>query len=615
MERRHPGEWCLMRRVTMLAVILIVASANLAVAQEYLFSIPEMMLAVTVNPDASVDMYYEITFYCEPGAHAIDFVDVGLPDGNYDLGNMYAQVTNSSGQTTECYGITKSDYVDIGVAVPLGAGAIQPGQTGVFQFRTTMPNRVYNDTTRKDLAYLEITPTWFGSQYVTGTSKLGILIYLPKSVKPEELLYGKVPFTRKAQDANHTIAAWYMPSASITGPHEVSVSFPMRVMDRVVRISIFGLFLKWWEENPETRFIIGLIMTVLFGIIFFRASAGTGISCFLGLLVILGWVFILNPGLQLLGILALPFLWHWSGKALKRKQGKYLPPIQSVAGGGVKRGLTAPEAAVILELPLSRVLTMALFGLLKKGVLQQVDDAPLTLKVTESFAGRDRTPRRRAAAEAGIVLHGYEQPFISALLEAPGKPVREVNFNAALKELITNTVKKMEGFELEKTRSYYSYIVNKAWAEAKGIGDVEKRTEHTDDNLLWLMVSPDYDDEFRYWDRGGYHYHPPWTRGGSIGLPDGGSVPTPDSARTSFTDVAASFAGWSENVAGSVASSIDPAAIGIAKSGVMDLSGVDRVTMDVLESMASGSGGGGGGGGGCACAGCACACACAGGGR
>jgi len=66
-------------------------------------------------------------------------------------------------------------------------------------------------------------------------------------------------------------------------------------------------------------------------------------------------------------------------------------------------------------------------------------------------------------------------------------------------------------------------------------------------------------------------------------------------------------------VAGGLVSKVDPAALGISRQGVVDLSGVDKVTVDVLQGMAEG--GGGGGGGGCACAGCACACACAGGGR
>ena len=90
--------------------------------------------------------------------------------------------------------------------------------------------------------------------------------------------------------------------------------------------------------------------------------------------------------------------------------------------------------------------------------------------------------------------------------------------------------------------------------------------------------------------------------------------------KTSFGDVAASFAGWTENTMGNMADAIAPGSLQVkGASGVINLGGVDKVTGDIFKSLAtsSGSGGGSGGGGGCACAcaGCACACACAGGGR
>jgi hypothetical protein len=72
---------------------------------------------------------------------------------------------------------------------------------------------------------------------------------------------------------------------------------------------------------------------------------------------------------------------------------------------------------------------------------------------------------------------------------------------------------------------------------------------------------------------------------------------------------------------GGLAAAIMPGSMNLPdpKGGLVDLSGVDRVTGDIFEALSESSGSGGGGGGGsscaCACAGCACACACAGGGR
>jgi len=116
----------------------------------------------------------------------------------------------------------------------------------------------------------------------------------------------------------------------------------------------------------------------------------------------------------------------------------------------------------------------------------------------------------------------------------------------------------------------------------------------------------------------GRPYRPIWVRG----APFSGAGPAPATpaaaGTTSFGDVAASFAGWSENTMGSMASAIAPGSLGVSKpgGGFLDLSGADHVTGEFFQALAESSGsGGGGGGGGCACAGCACACACAGGGR
>ena len=105
-----------------------------------------------------------------------------------------------------------------------------------------------------------------------------------------------------------------------------------------------------------------------------------------------------------------------------------------------------------------------------------------------------------------------------------------------------------------------------------------------------------------------------------MGIPTSSTKPTGGSApgRTTFSDVAASFAGWTENTMGDMASAISPGSLQVeGPGGIVNLSGADKVTGDIFKSLASSSGGGGSGGGSCACAcaGCACACACAGGGR
>jgi hypothetical protein len=298
-----------------------------------------------------------------------------------------------------------------------------------------------------------------------------------------------------------------------------------------------------------------------------------------------------------------------------RRRGKYLPAMATVEGGGIKRGLTAPQAAVLLELPLKRILALVIFGLLKKGVLRQTRADPLTVEVVEEYRV-SRKARRKVASRKGVALYGYEHPVVDLLLVG-NKPVARHDFSSAIGKLIESTAARMKGFDLADTREYYRSIVARAWRQAEAIGDIEQRTERVDRNFEWLLLDDGWDRRFGRWGSGGYHYRPVWTRpvgGPGTTIPTGTTGGTP---QTSLREVAASFTGWAENTTGQLAAAIEPGKLGIdvPSSAVLDLSGVDQVTADVFEALASSSGGGGGGGGGCACAGCACACACAGGGR
>ncbi len=593
-----------MKHRILAALILALTAAPVAVAQNYSFSVPRMMLEVTPNKDASVLLEYTIEFACAAGADAIDVVDVGLPHKGYDISNMRASIAGY-----DAADIRKSEYIDCGVEVHLSPYAIPPGQSGEFHFACTMPNLVFQDTTNKDNASLQITPTWFDGDLLTGTTDLYIVVYLPESVELEEALYQKVPFSDKATFKNKKAVIWEMSNTRVDGPHLVGVSFPKHDLE-VVRMTRLMLLWKWWTENGAVRFFWAIIYFVLFGIFFFRLSNGTGITVFIFLLGFGAIVFAFSPFLEAIALPVLIPVWWLAERSRTAKRGGYLPPIASVEAGGIKRGLTVPEAAVIMELPLGKVLALVVFGLLKKGLVREVATDPLAVAVPEQYHGSP-SERQKAVREAGTVIHAYEQPFLDTFEQNPGTPIPELNLQEAMKGLIEKAAERMSGFNLPQTREYYESIVYGAWTKAKAFGDLSKRTDFINDNLLWLMLDDDYDSYFVTWHHGGYHYHPGWSQGGTVGLP----APTVTTGGTTTTgDVAASFAGWAENVTGRLAGTLDPVSLGTAEHGGINLAGVDKVTLDVLESMADSSGSGGGGGG-CACAGCACACACAGGGR
>lgn len=609
--------------VILVGIVLPALSASPLTAQDYLFSVPKVQMLVTVNPDASVKIEYDFTFENTPGHHAIDVVDIGTPQPGYDLRNVAAWINGRP-----LGDIRHSQYVTPGFEVHLDQWAIPPGGSGQFRVEFTMPNMVFQDTTRSDYASLRITPTWFGDQYVRGTTDLQIAIQLPKSVQPDEALHQGLSFALKAVTPEGARVGWAFPDTRFTGKHEVAVSFPRRDLQRVVVMTKLGLMLKWFSESPHARINLGILFLVLFAFLFFRFSGLTGFSLYFILSAVACALFWYSPGWHLLSLPIVVVLIGLNEWFLGSRKLKYMPPIAQVEGGGIKRGLTAPEAAVLLEMPVAKALSLVVFGLLKKGVVRQVQADPLAVEVDKDFVTQGELPAvdqsqqaescREAAVKRGIVVHNYEQPFIYLLQHHPGKPVRDINFSLAMKQLIQGTAERMKGFDLSDTKDYYRAIIRRAMQQAAAIGDIPQREQTIDRNFEWILMDDGFPTVFNYGP-----YRPSWTRGSMFPMSGGGSVPSPTSSipgTTTFGDVSASFAGWAENTMGSLASSISPGSLNLPNpsGGFLDLSGVDHVTGEFFQALseaATSGGGGGGGGGGCACAGCACACACAGGGR
>jgi len=607
----------------------------------YSFQVPQMEMEVFVEPDASVRIRYRITFANNPTGDTIDIVDIGTPSAEYELKTVQA---SCRGQPARL--IRPSEYVKPGFEVHLGPGQIPPGQQGLFQTQFTVRNLVFQDTTRSDYASLRITPTWFGPQFVTGTTHLKLAVHLPPGIKPEEVLHQGQNFSAKAVFQDHVVVMWEWAATRLTQAHLVGVSFPKRVMERVIRQTAWDLLKHWYRQATGLRVFLGLLSWTLFAFLYFRLTGRTGVVVFV-ILSVVSLIFFENLlGLEL-APLPMVILLFIGNRWLQRRLGRgYLPPIAQIEGGGIKRGLTAPEAACLLELPLGRVLGLVIFGLLKKGILRQVSDDPLVVDVVEDFryggqtaqpgaepAAPAETPAafyRRKGQEKGVIIHSYEYPFLQLLEANPGRPVETIDFGPALRQLIDRVVQRMAGFDLEQTKEYYRWVVRRAVEQAASIGQIEQRQEHLDRQFEWVLVDDDWPTVFVG------PYRPPWMRGpvarsgGPVLRPFGyprpsvspsgpvPSAPPPLPGQPTGKDVAASFAGWAENTFGRLASALTPGSVNLPtpSGGFVDLSGFDRLTGEFFKALAEArSSGGGGGGCACACAGCACACACAGGGR
>jgi len=254
------------------------------------------------------------------------------------------------------------------------------------------------------------------------------------------------------------------------------------------------------------------------------------------------------------------------------------------------------EAAILMEQPLDKMMTMILFGVIKKGAAEVVKRDPLEL----SFA-----------AEEPADLHQYERDFLKAFGE-PDLLKRRSLLQDMTVAIVRSVSDKMKGFSRKETVEYYRNITEKAWAQVEAANTPEVKSQKIDENLEWTMLDKDYDDRTRrsfngpvympmWWGHYDPTYRPSTTSVGPVSAPtSGGSRALPGA------DFAASVVGGVQNFSSKV--------IGNVSSFTEKITGVTNPPPKPSASSGR-SGGGGGHSCACACACAGCACACAGGGR
>jgi hypothetical protein len=284
-------------------------------------------------------------------------------------------------------------------------------------------------------------------------------------------------------------------------------------------------------------------------------------------------------------------------RAARRRRMEYLPPTLAVEGSEIRRGLTAPEAAILMEMSLDRVLTLISFGLVRKSAMAVLSREPLRVEPT-------------APAPEG--LSPYEVGFLDAI-RADGR-LDEARLRAVVVELIQTVNRKMKGFSRRDTTAYYRSIVAKAWERVQAGDHVELSDELLGETIEWTSLDKDFERRAPEVWVGRTFRRPIWwpnyvprgepARGGdgggrTVSLPE---VSVPSLPGSEFANtVVGGLEGFANNVVGSIESFT---------------SGVTKVTNPPPAPSRAGSGRGGSSGGcACACACAGCACACAGGGR
>lgn len=537
-------------------LLLIVSPAS---AQAYYFELPKFTTDAYWESDGTLTLDYVYSFDNSPSGHVIDFVDVGMPNSNYSDDNITAFVNGN-----QVFHISSSEFQGsgtVGFAVGLGQYAIQPGSTGTVQVHIEKISGVlYKDSEDSNYVSAVLYPAYFESDIISGSTDYIVTYHFPPGVKPEEPKWHSAPDNFPSQpetgldDQGRIYYQWHNSSANGHSIYEFGASFPRSYIPPSTIVT----------NNP------------LAGVGKFFSAALIPIFC------IGGFIAIIAVGIA----------------SDSRRKRQYLPPKISIEGHGIKRGLTAVEAAILLEDSLDKVMTMILFSVIKKNAAEVITRDPLEIKVNQPIPAD---------------LQPYEKDFLEAFQKSGAD--RRKSMRDMVVGLVKGVSEKMKGFSRQETIAYYRDISKRAWEQVEAAGTPKVKSQKYEEVMEWTMLDKNYGDRtqevFRntpvfipmWWG----HYDPGF--GKASARPSASPVSGGGAPSISGTDFATSVTTGVQSFSSKVVGNINDFT-----------SSITSITNPPPKTSSTSYTKGGGGGGhscvcACACACAGCACACAGGGR
>ena len=578
----------------MIAAMLLAGIAG----ADYSFKVPSSETVVMLENDGTMTVSVEYSF--ENIGQKLDYVDIGLPNNSFSLSDVAVTLNGNAENNIR---VTRADPsqtgLKYGITLEMKGDSIPAGGKGTVY--VVIPNIKKNlfeatsetkDDQEIEYAGFQFSPNYFGKKYVSGTTDYTFMIVFPGGASGDQVYYytpekwnGEGQPEAWISDEGRVVYRWHDEKSNIYSEFIFGGKFPKSVLTSTENIaaepggggnSSSG---DWWEP------VLGVLI------------------CFVP---IIGFIFFVGRAIV-----------EASKSISARSASSYFPPQIKTDGEGIKRGLTAVEAAVLLETDLERVISMILYGLSKKEVIAVKSQDPFEVEIAETLPEN---------------LHEYELNFIEAL-RAPDLKGKKDKMRSAMHRLILSVSKKLEGFSLKETKEYYKSICEKAWAQVEAAETPEMKSKLLGDNFGWAMLQDDpekkLEDTF-----GSYDLYPPtwWWRvdPGYHHRPG----PPPESAGSGTPSVSS---GESKGSGSSTASSGKPSAMpvlpgamfarsitnsarGLGTSMVGNMnqfktSVKNRTNPAPVSSGSHHSSGSGGCACACACACAGCACACAGGGR
>ncbi len=345
-------------------------------------------------------------------------ITIGMPNRYFNVGWVRDQL----GSSLNYEDISSEDYSGIKVFLDQ---SVFSGEDATVTLLVRVDEMVWeHNETYVGLAFI---PTWWDAQI----TDLRVTIVLPEGVKENE--FGCKPdpcdnYFFDPSEENKLVLYWERYNLSPNTKIEFGASFPK---EYVTFYNIEEAFPFW-------------ILIVVIG------------SIFLIVLIVVFFV-------------------------IRRRRFPYEKPKLSVEALGPRRGLTAVEAGMVLDLKPMKILTMMLFGvLLKKAVWVETVKPRFKLRVF-----RENKPE----------LRSYEKEFVKAI--KPGGLLDERKLAKTFANLRNEVDVKLRGYSRQDTVNYYKSIVEKAWNQVTQADTPQLKAGNFDENLLWLISDEDYEEKIK----------------------------------------------------------------------------------------------------------------------
>lgn len=496
------------------------------------YHIEKQWIKIWINKDGTIDLLYNLTFVCDTGTFT--WITIGQPNKDFTIWSCIDQYDRN---------LTTTKIVNDWTGVKIYfKDVLGTGQKITIILLTNVDRMIWEDEINPGNVGMLFNATWWEVSVVN----LRIAVVLPENVKEEEILSGEILWNSFSKEDGRWVAYW---ERSNLPPNEqeqfqIGVGFPKEYVD------------KWYSKGPWD-WLGGVLVSLVLPVVAVSIIAVAAVVVF---------------------------------KNLRRFP--YSKPSFSMEALGVRKGLTAVEAATLLDVNPRRILTMILFGLMRKGAVKVVETKPKLRLQVVSTAG----------------LRYYEDWFIDAIVfQSRVGTLSDKRLSSLILKLLREVDKKVKYYCRADTVTYYKKTVEKAWRQVRKAGTPEVKAEVFNEELEWLMMAPRFKSRVKrvfrrgeeipvrsswwlpYWTT---HYAPSRFRGVEGKPVTAESMPAVRFANAAVTTI--------ESTVGRIVTNVEA----FSKSLIPVTPSAEAKTSSARAPVSRG-------GCVCACASCACACACA----